>query len=113
MSEFVATIACVLGRKTQTGFCQQAVIAYGVRVRHTFAWAVGMGLCQRMADYARRFGPLPGWVMLEHPYHRIQLCRLAMERSCPLPEYPPLTRGAFWRAQEKYWRVRGWNEVRN
>jgi hypothetical protein len=113
VSGFDAAIACMLGRKTQTGFCEQTVIAYGVRVRHTFAWAVGMGLCERMGRYVRQFGPLPEWVALEHPSHRIRLCALAMERSRPLPEDPPPGRGEFWREQAAYWRARGWDEVRN
>ncbi|MFT3898051.1 MAG: hypothetical protein QM719_10230 [Thermomonas sp.] len=107
MSEFASAIACVLERKTQTGFCQQTVMAYGIHVRHTFAWTVGMGCYQRMGHYARRFGPLPEWVTLEHPSHRMQLCRLAMERNRPLPVHLPLGRREFWYAQAAYWRARG------
>ena len=113
MSEFIAEITSVLATPTQTGLCNEVVTVHGMRVRHVFAWAVGMGSLHRKALYEQAFLPLPEWVMLEHPFHRMQLCGIAIKFRRPLPECPPPSRAGFWRERLEPGCAQGGNEGRD
>lgn len=48
---------------------------------------IGSGMTKNL--YRKRFGTPPPWLNYCHPYHCIELCRLAMSRDVPLPESMP------------------------
>jgi hypothetical protein len=53
------------------------------RFRHS--WAVGMRWLASRQKYTNAFGNLPAWIDNEHPHHRSNLIRLALESDKPLP----------------------------
>lgn len=61
----------------------------GTKITHECSQAAGLGSIAHASQYVSRFGPLPRWVAVLHPYHRMLLCKLAVERGFELPSLRP------------------------
>jgi hypothetical protein len=82
------SIAKILSCRTGSGVFTKIVdLPDGERIFHKCGWAVGMHSTFISHQYEKHFGiNLPEWVELQHPYHVIQLCKLALESKISLPE---------------------------
>ena len=59
----------------------------GEKVTYKFSWVVGIHFSQICSRYKSYFGiALPAWTDLQHPYHAVQLCALALETKLQLPD---------------------------
>lgn len=67
----------------------------GTTITHQCSYATGTGSIHYASQYVSRFGSLPKWVSVLHPYHRMVLCKLALERGCELPSQRPETRADY------------------
>lgn len=84
-------IAEILSEATGSGsFSEVVTRADGRVVTYRFALATGMGSRHYAAQYEKHFQEeLPDWVSLEHPYHQILLCQVAVDNNLPLPDRCP------------------------
>jgi len=84
----------ILNYKTGTGqFSETVQLSNGTRVTHSFAWATGMGCLLYESSYRRQFNePVPTWLVIEHPYIRACLLKLAVEKDRRLPVSKPHSR---------------------
>lgn len=84
----------ILNYKTGTGqFSETVLHSNGTRVMHSFAWATGMGCLLYESSYRRQFNePVPSWLVVEHPYIRACLLKLAVEKDRRLPASKPHSR---------------------
>lgn len=83
---FATEIRRILVQHEGTGFFSENVSIDGRTIIHRFSLAVGWSWSFSRRDYISRFGPLPDWVLVEHPYKRSCLCRLALREEIALPD---------------------------
>lgn len=68
-------------------YSQKATLENGKTVTYAVSLPVGLGHLFERQTYASVFGgPVPGWVLLRHPYQCIRLCGLAIKHHRMLPE---------------------------
>ena len=77
-----------MSHRTGSGVFTKIVdLADGERVFHKCGLVVGMHSSFISQQYERHFGiDLPTWVELQHPYHVILLCQLAIHNNYLLPD---------------------------
>lgn len=92
---FTKGVLAILAQRTGPGNYTETVLTPTGQTTNMFCWASGMRWGWARRDYGQSFGPVPAWVLIEHPTHRGSLCLLALEVGAPLPPArPPAGQGA-------------------